>query len=274
MEGRSPYLDANVARTYARFAAPAQFARPAQDLVELLDIPIGAHVLDVGTGTGVVARAMAARIGAAGRVAGVDASIEMLRAGACDRRHPVLVARVPDLPFRNAAFDAVAASFVITHVDSYVDGLAELVRVCRSGGRIGVTTWGTLPNPAGALWKDVASTFGVGQQLADAFRRAIPWDEWLSTAANLADALRAARVSDVNVVTREFVIRIPALDYVAMKNATVEGTLLRALLSRTDWDRFVQHVTAALQTRFGDVVSYRRDFHVGIGATGGRGTQP
>ena len=72
MIGDSPYLDPHVASAYARLAAPSQFVLPARDLVDLLDVPIGATVLDVGSGTGVVAAALARVVGAAGRVIAAD----------------------------------------------------------------------------------------------------------------------------------------------------------------------------------------------------------
>ena len=76
--GDSPYLDPQVASAYARLAAPSQFTRPACDLVGLLDVSIGASVLDVGAGSGVVAAALAQAVGAAGRVIAVDPSAAML----------------------------------------------------------------------------------------------------------------------------------------------------------------------------------------------------
>jgi ubiquinone/menaquinone biosynthesis C-methylase UbiE len=72
-----------------------------------------------------------------------------------------VVTRLPGLPFPDAAFDAIAASFVISHLASCADGLADMVRICKPGGRVGVTAWGTQPNPVGALWTRVAMTIEV-----------------------------------------------------------------------------------------------------------------
>ncbi len=265
MTDDSPYLDAQVASAYARLAVPSQFARPARDLVRLLGVAVGAKVLDVGSGTGAVALALADAVGGAGRVIAVDPSAAMLSAPLSQPPYHRLVARMPDLPFLDATFDAAAASFVISHLASYADGLADLTRICMPGGRVGVTAWGTLPNPAGALWKQVALTIEGSEPLSAAFRNAIPWDEWLSSADNLEHALCDAGLARVSVVTREFVVSVSTADYLAMKSATVEGTLLRRMLTVERWDRFTGDVTEAFRARFGDLVEFTRDFRIGIG---------
>src|SRR5213592_2730518 len=67
-----------IADSYARVHAP-RMALPARDLVQFVGITASARVLDVGTGTGVVARAAAEAAGPDGIVAGVDQSVAMLR---------------------------------------------------------------------------------------------------------------------------------------------------------------------------------------------------
>jgi SAM-dependent methyltransferase len=265
MTGDSPYLDPQVASAYACLAAPSQFTRPARDLVGLLDLSIGARVLDVGSGSGVVAAALAQAVGAAGQVIGVDPSAAMLCAAGLQPPYHRVVARMPGLPFPDAAFDAVAASFVISHLASYADGLTEMIGLCKPGGRVGVTSWGTLPNPAGALWKQVAMTIEGSERLSEAFRSAIPWDEWLSRTDHFEHALREAGLIAVAVVTHDFVVSASTADYLAMKGATVEGTLLRRMLTAECWDRFTREVTEAFRTRFGDVVEFTRDFLIGVG---------
>src|SRR6476660_8724666 len=105
--GDSPYLDRQVASAYARLAAPSQFACPARDLVGLLDVSPGARVLDVGSGTGLVASALAEAVGATGQVVAIDPSAAMLSAVRPQPPYHLVVAQLPGLPFPDAAFDAV-----------------------------------------------------------------------------------------------------------------------------------------------------------------------
>jgi ubiquinone/menaquinone biosynthesis C-methylase UbiE len=106
-----------------------------------LQLAPGARVLDVGCGAGEVCVELAARVGSAGRVAGVDPSAAMIEAA---RQRTAGVAPPIDLreasiyalPFADASFDAVRAERVFQHLDDPDAGLREMIRVTRPGGRV------------------------------------------------------------------------------------------------------------------------------------------
>lgn len=103
----------------------------------------GERVLDVATGTGWTARRVAAR-GAA--VTGVDLGadlIEAARAAAAEARLPIdfRVGDAEKLPFEDRSFDAVISTCGVMFVRDPKAAAAELARVCRKGGRLGLTTW-------------------------------------------------------------------------------------------------------------------------------------
>ena len=81
-------------------------------------------------------------------------------------------------------------------------------------------------------------TIEGSEPFSETFRSAIPCDEWFSHTDNLEHALRETPLTDVAVVTRDFVVSLSAADYVAMKGATVEGTLLRRILTVERWHQF------------------------------------
>jgi SAM-dependent methyltransferase len=265
----SPYLEAAVAAAYDRIAAPAQFAAPARDLVAMMRVPAGGRLLDVGTGTGAVARAASDAAGRNGLVVGADPSPEMLRASRGGASNPVVVARAPGLPFRDGVFDAVAAGFVMSHVDDPAAALADMARVCRAGGRIGITAWDAGGNPAGELWRGAASGFPAADGLSEAFRKAVPGEECFARPEHVEGVLRGAGLNPVELAHREYRIRLPAHDYLRMKEASVEGTLLRRMLDGESWDVFRRRVAVAFRSRFGQTVEYLRGVHIGVGAKGG-----
>ncbi|PSK99007.1 methyltransferase family protein [Murinocardiopsis flavida] len=95
--------------------------------------------LDAACGTGIVARALAPRVR---QVQALDATPEMLAAGkeraAAEGAHNVLFQRgdAAALPFLDDSFSLVVTRFSVHHVADPAALTAELVRVCRPGGRV------------------------------------------------------------------------------------------------------------------------------------------
>ena len=111
-------------------------------LIDRLDLRPGQRALDIGSGPGQLAFALADRVTPGGSVDGVDAAIEMVRRA--DRknrgRRPVTFteARAQQLPFPDETFDAVTCTLALHHV-SAADrpaAVAEMRRVLRPGGRV------------------------------------------------------------------------------------------------------------------------------------------
>ena len=103
----------------------------------------GERVLDVATGTGWTARRVAAR---GATVTGIDLGadlIEAARAAAAEARLPIdfRVGDAEKLPFEDQSFDAVISTCGVMFVRDPKAAAAELARVCRKGGRLGLTTW-------------------------------------------------------------------------------------------------------------------------------------
>ena len=99
-------------------------------------VPAGGRVLDLGCGTGDLARHLAS---AGLHVTGCDISANMLsRAAASDPRGVIELRRLDPmwrtLPFPAGRFDAVVTSSVLEYVDSPAVVLAECARVLRPGG--------------------------------------------------------------------------------------------------------------------------------------------
>lgn len=119
-------------------------------ILQLAEIGPGDHVLDVGTGPGYLARAAAARVGPSGRAVGLDASPEMVaratQLAARDSSSAAFVeARAQEMPFEDAAFDAVVSRLAMHHLPGGIKGraIAEATRVLRPGGRLVVADLAT-----------------------------------------------------------------------------------------------------------------------------------
>jgi demethylmenaquinone methyltransferase/2-methoxy-6-polyprenyl-1,4-benzoquinol methylase len=132
-------LFAPLGPTYDRYAALlslGQDPRWRRFLVSRIDAGPRDTVLDVATGTGAVARELLAQKGCT--VVGLDQSPEML--AEARRRLPrsvtLMEGRAEELPFPDAAFDAVTFTYLLRYVEEPGAVLRELARVVRPGGTI------------------------------------------------------------------------------------------------------------------------------------------
>jgi demethylmenaquinone methyltransferase/2-methoxy-6-polyprenyl-1,4-benzoquinol methylase len=152
-------LFAGLGRHYDLLSAALSFGqdpRWRRAMVGAIAAAAGNRVLDVATGTGLVARALVERYGCS--VVGLDQSSDML-AGArrALARRPDLASRVElvrgeaeRLPFADAEFDHLTFTYLLRYVDDPGATLAELARVVRPGGRIAALEFG-FPDPP--LWR-------------------------------------------------------------------------------------------------------------------------
>jgi demethylmenaquinone methyltransferase/2-methoxy-6-polyprenyl-1,4-benzoquinol methylase len=95
----------------------------------------GMRMLDIATGTGVVARA-ARPLVAEGHVVGLDASMGMLIAGRAKERMAVTQSGAESLPFRSERFDFITIGFALRHFADLRATFSEAKRVLKPGGRI------------------------------------------------------------------------------------------------------------------------------------------
>lgn len=181
-------------RFYERLGEPMSYPFAAQ-VLDLTRLAPGERVIDVATGTGVLAVAAAER---RARVLATDIAPAMVahtadrlrRFDGCEARMMSLDALdVPD-----AQFDAAFSLFGILAFSTWPKGLSELVRVTRPGGRIAVTIW--------VERKDATPAYVLKRVFEDCFPGRELWPKaffpsW--SAHGLGDALREAGCDAVEV---------------------------------------------------------------------------
>ncbi|MGH2856291.1 MAG: class I SAM-dependent methyltransferase [Solirubrobacteraceae bacterium] len=141
---------------YDRMGALLSFGqdpRWRRALVGAVDPRPGQRILDVATGTGMVAAALSRR---GATVVGIDQSEAMLAVARA--RHGAgiefLHGQAERLPFEAAAFDALTFTYLLRYVDDPAQTMRELARVVAPGGRIGMVEFGAPAQPAlRALWR-------------------------------------------------------------------------------------------------------------------------
>jgi demethylmenaquinone methyltransferase / 2-methoxy-6-polyprenyl-1,4-benzoquinol methylase len=103
--------------------------------LERLGVRSGLAVLDVATGTGLVAREASALAGGSG-VIGLDPSRGMLEEARRGLSAPLVQARGEALPFEDARFDVLTMGYALRHVSDLYAAFREYHRVLRPGGRV------------------------------------------------------------------------------------------------------------------------------------------
>lgn len=122
-------------------------------MVNAVDPQPGQRILDVATGTGMVAQALAQR-GAI--VTALDQSQAMLAVARARNLAGVTFVQgeAERLPFDDGAFDALTFTYLLRYVDDPQATLTELARVVKPGGRIGMVEFGVPADPAlKQLWR-------------------------------------------------------------------------------------------------------------------------
>jgi len=165
-------LDAVKARELAgrlelRAKSPAE-VEARQAYLDLLGVQAGECVLDVGCGSGAVTRDIARRVGPAGRAVGVDPSPQFLvvarelaEAAGLGSGLEFCEGSALHLPFPQGSFDVAVAVTVLVHTPGGESAVAEMARVVRPGGRVGVfdldTDMTTVTHPDRALTRRIVA---------------------------------------------------------------------------------------------------------------------
>lgn len=248
-------LDEAGAESYETVLVTALLGPWAEGLVDAVGVRSGQRVVDVGTGTGAVARAAARRTGGNGTVAGFDLNPAMLTvarrvsAGAVPqiRYEP---AAADALPLPDGAADAVLCQQVLQFVPDPSAALAEMRRVCAPNGRVGVATCRGLEHQPGyRVLTDVLERH-VGREAADVIRTPYALGDTeqlraLVTGAGFTGAHTHIEVSPCRLPSAEALLRgesasSPLGDVVDLLDpdagAALIADLTAALLPHTDDD--------------------------------------
>jgi ubiquinone/menaquinone biosynthesis C-methylase UbiE len=251
-----------VADAYDRTRAPVH-EPVARDLVAALGQPMESGLLDVGTGTGVVAAA--AQAAAWLPVVGLDRSLPMLVRARTRGVGHLLCGSAIDLPFADATFGAVVTQFALHTFPKLETALFDMLRVLRPEGRFGTATWAGQDDEFTRTWRSLADAYATKELLDGALRQAAPWHQRLSDPDQLEEALRTAGLRNVTVEPREYRATVSQEDYLLGRETSAAGRFLRGMLGDALWERFRSEVRETFRSRFSDPLGDTSDTLIAVG---------
>jgi SAM-dependent methyltransferase len=214
---------------------------PQPNVVDLLDWPDDARVLDIGCGDGVWT-AVAAQRTPRGPVVGLDFSLGMLHALA-DRSRDVLRVQgdANGLPIRSGSVDVVLAMWMLYHVDRH-RAIEECRRVLRPGGKLIAATNESSFLPGLDDFLQQAASEVAGRQL----------DEWLGTLAfdlETGESWLTPHFANVERVVNETPFEVPDATPLLAYIDSVRGPTIARQGDDFDFDAFRSLVEAELDRR-------------------------
>jgi ubiquinone/menaquinone biosynthesis C-methylase UbiE len=218
-----------------------------EQLCETLDIRAGQSVLDVAAGNGNATLAAARRWCQVISTDYVPSLLERGRARASADGLSVEFkeADAEALPFGDAAFDAVVSTFGVMFTPNQDRAASELLRVCKSGGKIGLANW----TPEGFIGQ-VFKTLGKYLPPTGAKSPAL----W-GTKARL-DEMFASQAGDIQITRRDFAFRYRSAEHFVDIFKTYYGPVLKAFaaLDGTNQNNLKRDLLALIATmnRSGD----------------------
>ncbi|MDB5368070.1 MAG: Methyltransferase type 11 [Rhodospirillales bacterium] len=119
----------------------------------------GMRILDVGVGTGLLAREAACLVGTSGHVTGVDPSAGMLESAVVPVGVKLLLGRAEALPLSAGAADFISMGYALRHVADLSVVFREFMRVLAPGGRLCILE---ITAPAGRARRAVLKAYMRG----------------------------------------------------------------------------------------------------------------
>ncbi len=256
-------LEGDAAELYERYVARYILGPWAPSLVDLAGVRAGERVLDLACGTGAVARVAAERVGASGRVTGLDLNAGMLAVARSLPAPPgAAVAWIErsalDTGLPDRSFDVALCQQGLQFFPDKIAAMRETHRVLVPGGRVALSVWRTTGVYNSAVGKALRQHIGVEVASRFCASRNVPDEK------ELFDFAVAGGFQDVTLRVQRMTARLPSLERFVPGHlaGTPVAAELRAMsdAARTTLGRDVARELSAY--REGDGVAFPEEINV------------
>lgn len=249
---------------YEEVMVPLWFGRWADELVDALALRTSERVLDVACGTGVTTRIAKQKVGARGRVDGLDINAPMLATAkelAQDLDINWIQSDVCESGLASETYDVILSQHGYHYFPDQPAALREFHRLLKRGGRMGFSVWDGHSAYTDALCKAVERH--ISPEIADKQRA----QRQTPSAADLKEKVIHAGFSDGRVLRQDLMIDVPRpSEFVPLHLASmpIAGAFL-ALSQDAQADLVDDVATALADCMQEDRLIYTDAVHVAIG---------
>ncbi|MUL37770.1 class I SAM-dependent methyltransferase [Gloeocapsopsis dulcis] len=173
----------------------------ANRLIEIAQPQPGQQILDIATGTGLVAIPAAQIVGSSGRVVGVDIAKGMLEQAQRKietlklKNVELIEADADHLNFNDSSFDIIFCSSALVYLTDIQNSLQQWHRFLKPGGLVAFSCFAETAHTAAVMFRKKAQTYGI----------LIPNpNEPLGTPQKCQDLLKDIGFQDIKVITEQF----------------------------------------------------------------------
>ena len=253
-------------QNYEDYFVPAIFRPWAADLVSRAALRSGERVVDIACGTGIVSRLAAERVGAGGRVVGLDINPAMLEVAKSRAGVGAAIewqqASADAIPFSQASFDVALCQEALQFFPDRVAALSEMHRVLTAGGRLVASVWRDIQNCPGYSALADAMARHVGPEPASFVRAMGSLDSRDVLEAELA----GAGFHEVVVSSNAMAIRFPSPEDFVWQFVQATPMALFACVNEADAatrSRVVEEMAARLRPYVDDDgLTVRMEAHI------------
>lgn len=233
------------ANAYEALFVPALFGQWARKVADAAEIQHGQRVLDVASGTGILAREVALRTGSSGRVVGIDPNPGMIAvAKQLSRAIEWREGSAESLPFPDQSFNAVVSQFGLMFFTDRRLALREMLRVLAPGGHLVVAVWDSLDNIPAFNSEVALLEQTAGRRAAEALRAPFV----LGNRKDLAMLFSEAGVVSAEITTHHGAAQFPSIR--TMVEADLRGWLpmMGVILTEDLIDHILQEAGQAISS--------------------------